>query len=272
MTALRLAGDEEAGGPPAKQGEDLAAFLTRLLHWDKAAVVRLQAAGPVLAVFGHPPFGPVLAIRTWELSEPARLDATVSAGQLLDSVAEQAARVTVPPDVTGPSWAGLLPPRGGWQRVAAIGLDMLRAGVARGIAEFRARTEVLEPVRRTRAEFDALAEEIWSRRLAGTPLPLRAAHAAHTLGFLRPLGPVSYVGGPAGHRKQALGVMAHAAGAEAPETDAHPALFACGSWLRLRTAYGSVAVRAAGEAAGLRVTPLASTCAAPSSKRVSPQS
>src|SRR5438132_132660 len=106
MTALRLTGPGEAA--------DLAAFLTRLLHWDKAAVVRLQAAGPALAAFGHPPFGPVRA-------------------------------------------------------------------------------------------------------------------------------------------------MAHAAGAAPTAADERPALFACGPWLRLRTAYGSVAVRTSGEAAGLRfsVTPLA---------------
>jgi hypothetical protein len=237
MTVLRLAGAEEAGGPSAKQGEDLAAFLIHLLRWDKAAVVRLQAAGPALAVFGHPPFGPVLAVRSWELTEAARLDATVSVGQLLDSIAEQAATVTVPPGVTGPSWTGLLPPRSGWQHTADIEPDMLRANAARIIAEFRARTEALEPARRTRAELDALAEELWSRRLGDTPLPLRAVHAAHALGFLRPARAMAY---------------AADAGA-AVAADEPPALFACGSWLRLRTVYGSIALRTPGEGAGLRL-------------------
>jgi hypothetical protein len=236
MTALRLTGPEAAA--------DLAVFLTRLVHWDKSAVVRLQAAGPALAVFGHPPFGSVIAVRTWEVSEAARLDATVSAGQMLDSIAEPTATVAVPPGVTGPSWAGLLPPRGGWQRTVGIELDVLRADAARVIAEFRARTTALEPARRTRAELDALAEEIWSRQFGDTPLPLRAVHAAHALGFLRPVP-----------------VMAHAGGAEAAAVTASapPALFACGRWLRLRTAYGSVAVRTAGETTGfsLSVTPLA---------------
>jgi hypothetical protein len=243
MTVLRLTGPEQAGEPPGRQGEDLAAFLTRLLRWDKAAVVRLQAAGPALAVFGHPPFGPVLAVRTWELTESACLDATVSAGQLLDAVAEAAAAVTVPPDVTGPSWAGLLPPRSGWRRVAEVGLDVLRADAARVIAEFRTRTEALEPARRTRAELDALAEEIWSRRLGDTALPLRVVHAAHALGFLRPVHAV-----------------AHAAGTGAvPALVEPPAVLVCRRWLRLRTTFGSVAVRTSGEATGLRlsVTPLA---------------
>ncbi|MBV9026129.1 MAG: hypothetical protein JO362_20605 [Streptomycetaceae bacterium] len=235
MTALRLTGAEEAA--------DLAAFLTRLLHWDKAAVVRLQAAGPALAVFGHPPFGPVLAVRSWELTEAARLDATVSTGQLLDSIAEQTATVTVPPGVTGPSWTGLLPPRGGWQRTAGIELDVLRADAARIIAEFRARTEALKSARRTRAELDALAEEIWSRRLGDTPLPLRAVHAAHALGFLRPVR-----------------AMAHMASAGAAVAAVEPpALFTCGPWLRLRTVSGSVALRTSSKGTGLRlaVIPLA---------------
>ncbi|MCQ4081859.1 hypothetical protein NGB36_14890 [Streptomyces sp. RB6PN25] len=237
MTTLRLTGPEEAA--------DLAAFLTRLLRWDKAAVVRLQAAGagPALAVFGHPPFGAVLAIRTWELTDAASLDATVSAGRLLDTVVENAATVTVPPEVTGPSWAGLLPPRGGWQRTAGIPLDALRAEAARVIAEFRARTEGLEPAQRTRAGLDALAEEIWSRRLGETALPLRAVHAAHALGFLRPVRAMAHASGPGA----------------APAAGETPALFTSGPWLRLRTAYGSVAVRTSGDAAGLRltVTPLA---------------
>lgn len=47
MTALHLADEGEAA--------DLAAFLSRLLHYDRGAAVRLQAAGTALAVFGRPP-------------------------------------------------------------------------------------------------------------------------------------------------------------------------------------------------------------------------
>ncbi|MFE0132963.1 hypothetical protein ACFWY6_15545, partial [Streptomyces sp. NPDC059037] len=39
----------------AGEAADLAAFLARLIHYDKAAAVRLQAAGETLAVFGRPP-------------------------------------------------------------------------------------------------------------------------------------------------------------------------------------------------------------------------
>ncbi|GAA1895442.1 hypothetical protein [Streptantibioticus ferralitis] len=217
------------------EAADLAAFLVRLVRWDKSAVVRLQAAGPALAVFGQPPFGGVLAVRTGALAESYAFDVTVSAGQLLDGVDESAVVAAVPPGVTGPSWAGVLPPRGGWQRIAEFDAEQLRAAAARVIAEFRARTEALEPDRRTRGELDALAEEIWSRHLGDTPLPLRAVHAANALGFLRPVRVSAGTGGSAGAEGGAL--------------------FASGPWLRLGTPYGSIAVRRS-TGPGLAVTPL----------------
>lgn len=212
MTVLHLADEGEAA--------DLAAFLSRLLHYDRSAAVRLQAAGTALAVFGRPPSFEVLAIRAVRLAKPyangldVTLDVTVSAGELLESVDESAATAVVPGAVTGPPWAGVLPPRGGWQ--AEPGLPApgeLRRLVAVSVAEFRSRTETLPPERRTRAEFDRTGREIWSRTVAGTGLPVRAVHAAQSLGFLR--------------------------GAE-------QTLLSSGSWLRLRTPYGSVAVRRAG--------------------------
>ncbi|WP_269853964.1 hypothetical protein [Streptomyces sp. RPT161] len=231
MTALpnhvRLADTGEAA--------DLAAFLVRLVRWDKSAVVRLQAAGLALAVFGQPPFGGVLAVRTGALAEPCDFDVTVSAGQLLDGIDESAAVAAVPPGVTGPSWAGVLPPRGGWRRVAELDAEQLREAAARVIAEFRARTEALEPDKRTRGELDALAAEIWARPLGDTALPLRAVHAAHALGFLRPVR-----------------VSAGVAGGASAEG---PALFASGPWLRLGTAYGSAVVRRA-SGLGLTVSPV----------------
>ncbi|ANW20168.1 hypothetical protein [Streptomyces clavuligerus] len=210
----------------AREAEDLSAFLARLLRYDRAAAVRLQAGGPdgalpQLAVFGRPPSFEVLAIRAARLAEPARLDVTVSAGELLEAI--QGADFTVPGPVTGPPWAGVLPPRGGWRDLAGLpGADRMREAVAAAVAEFRARDEALPEERRTRAERDRVGREIWSRTLGDTPLPLRAVHAAQSLGFLRP------------------GVPA--------------ALLASGSWLRLRTPFGSVALRTGG-LGPLSVTP-----------------
>ncbi|MFE7964984.1 hypothetical protein ACFU0X_18465 [Streptomyces cellulosae] len=220
MTVLHLADEGEAA--------DLAAFLSRLLHYDRGAAVRLQAAGTALAVFGRPPSFEVLAIRAVRLAKPyengldVTLDVTVSAGELLESVDESAATAAVPAAVTGPPWAGVLPPRGGWRPVPGLPEpERLRGLVAASVAEFRSRSEQLPPEQRTRTELDRIGREIWSRTVADTGLPVRAVHAAQSLGFLR---------------------------------GEDQALFSSGSWLRLRTPFGSVAVRRAGVGAlGLSV-------------------
>ncbi|MFJ5799743.1 hypothetical protein [Streptomyces decoyicus] len=244
MTALHLADAGEAA--------DLAAFLARLIHYDKAAAVRLQAGGGVLAVFGRPPSFEVLAIRTARLAGDSTLDATVSAGELLDGIEESANVLTVPDAVTGPPWTGLLPPRGGWQRVPGLPApEALVRAVAAAVAEFRARDEQLPPQHRTRSERDRIGREIWSRTLGDTHLPLRAAHAAQALGFLRPARAGALVEG---------GASSGAAAAAAAPRPQPLSLLSAGGWLRLSTPYGSIAVRTGGPAgltglSGLTVTP-----------------
>ncbi|QGV80584.1 hypothetical protein [Streptomyces ficellus] len=210
----------------AREAADLAAFLARLIHYDRAAAVRLQAGGGALAVFGRPPSFEVLAIRTAALLDDAPLDVTVSAGQLLDGIEESAGKAMVPDPVTGPPWAGVLPPRGGWQEAPGLpDAAGLRGAVAAAVAEFRERDTALPAERRNRAERDRIGREIWTRTIGATGLPLRAVHAAQSLGFL-------------------------------PPHDVPVALLAAGSWLRLRTPYGSIAVRKAGIGPGLTVTPV----------------
>ncbi|MFF8933968.1 hypothetical protein ACF08O_04330 [Streptomyces paradoxus] len=213
MTVLHLADEGEAA--------DLAAFLSRLLHYDRGAAVRLQAAGTALAVFGRPPSFEVLAVRAVRLAKPyergleVTLDVTVSAGEFLETVDEKAGTAVVPGAVTGPPWAGVLPPRSGWRSEPGLPApDALRSLVAAVVTEFRSRTQDLPAEQRTRAELDRIGRDIWSRTVGDTRLPVRAVHAAQSLGFLRP-------GVPLG-------------------------LFSSGAWLRLRTPYGSIAVRRTG--------------------------
>ncbi|MEU3208306.1 hypothetical protein ABZ702_31415 [Streptomyces cyaneofuscatus] len=205
-----------------REAADLAAFLGRLLHYDRAAAVRLQAGGgDALAVFGRPPSFEVLAIRAARLARPETLDVTVSAGELLESLSLDTAGEepgerggVLPAPVTGPPWTGVLPPRGPWREQAGLPRpDALRAALDAAVAEFRTRDEALPEELRTRAERDRIGREIWSRPVGATELPLRAVHAAQSLGFLRadPGFPVS--------------------------------LLAAGGWLRLRTPFGSVALR-----------------------------
>jgi hypothetical protein len=151
----------------ADSGEaaDLAAFLGRLVHYDRAAAVRLQGGGGALAVFGRPASFEVLAVRTVRLAEPTALplDLTVSAGELLEAVDEAGAGAVVPAPVTGPPWAGVLPPRGGWQQVPGLpGPEAIRGALAAAVAEFRARDEALPPQHRTRSERDRIGRETWA--------------------------------------------------------------------------------------------------------------
>ncbi|MFJ2578942.1 hypothetical protein [Kitasatospora aureofaciens] len=218
----------------AGEAADLAAFLLRLLRFDKAAAVRLQAVAPVegdgvVAVFGRLPLGGsgALAIRTARvtgLGEP--VDLTVSAGQLLDGVDGEAGTVTLPAPVTGPAWAGLLPPRTGWRPLGEPPVDRVYPELMAGVREFRERSEAVPAHHRSRAVLDELADEIWSRPVSALPeLPLRAVHAAYVIGFLKPDAPLTV------HR--------------------------AGGWLRLSAPAGSVAVRtAAAPGAGLGLSPV----------------
>ncbi|GGY83137.1 hypothetical protein [Streptomyces nitrosporeus] len=203
------------------EAADLAAFLGRLLHYDRAAAVRLQAGGGTLAVFGRPPSFEVLAIRTARLADDHAFDVTVSAGELLEALGPDGSgpgaagtAAVLPGAVTGPPWSGVLPPRGGW--TARPGLPSpadLGAVLKAAVAEFRTRDAALPEGRRTREERELIGRDIWSRTLGDTRLPLRAVHAAQSLGFLR-------------------------------RTPGFPvALLTAGPWLRLRTPYGSIALR-----------------------------
>ncbi|MFD7987993.1 hypothetical protein ACFV4M_32120 [Kitasatospora indigofera] len=260
----------------AGEAADLAAFLVRLLRFDRAASVRLQVVGTgaedggrgtgrpegaaapeaasavvtdaapavvtdagaeaapegaagVLAVFGRLPLGGsgVLAVRTARLAGAhAPVDRTVSAGRLLDDIDEGAGAVGLPAPVTGPAWAGLLPPRTGWRLLAEPPAVAVVPELMAGVREFKQRSEAVPAHHRTRAVLDALADEIWSRPLSAVPeLPLRAAHASYVIGFLKP--------------------------------DSRLTVHRAGSWLRLSAPAGSVAVRtAAAPGAGLGLSPL----------------
>jgi len=200
MTALQLADPRDAA--------DLGAFLARLLRYDKAAAVRLRTANDALAVFARLPLGESgpLVIRTAALAarqervaeDVGELDLTVSAGQLLDGI-DRAVAVTgagdvsaegasadagalpLPAAITGPAWAGLLPPRTAWEHVADLPTGPLTAAVQAAVTEFR--RESTDP--------DGLAEAIWSRQVHPSGLTLRALHAAHLVGLLQQSGTVA---------------------------------------------------------------------------------
>jgi hypothetical protein len=207
----------------ARDGAALGAYLERLLHFDKGAVLRLVGVGPAAAAYSGPPFGgrTVLALRLCALQQGTEpFDVTVLAGKLLDGISRDDAELLVPDTmVGGPSWAGLLPPRTGWSRVGMITVRELGRAAAQGNSDFRFRALGLD-----RAGLDALGEEIWSRPVEATvdpdsadaPLALRSAHAAQALGFL----------GPDAEQSEELAPLAR-----------------IGRWLRLDAPYGTVLQR-----------------------------
>lgn len=201
----------------------LGIYLERLLALDKTAAVRFVGIGRAAAAYTAPPLHgsasrgvAVLTVRTVALAEGSQpFDRTVAAGRLLDAIRTDAddgsATFTLPdPLLGGPSWAGLLPPRTGWQPLGEIPLRRLAEAVAQGNADFR-----FGALGRDRTALDTLAEEIWTRELLHG-LRWRAAHAAATMGFLGPK----------------------------PESSAESSRVASHArWLRLDTPYGTVLER-----------------------------
>ena len=203
---------------------DLQVYLSRAGRVEDGAVRLISAAG-VLAVYtailyprGLLDSSPtVLGLRTFALTEPVELDAVVPVRSLLDRVARLTGAlvdpgapvaVTVPLEVSTVTWAGISPPRGGWQsqgetdaalleNAARAGIDEVAASIPSGTGE-----QIVQRVR----------SEVWGRPVEGLEfVPSGAAFAAYSLGFLAPDEPVQ--------------------------------LFETGPWTRLSTSRGHILVR-----------------------------
>ena len=172
VPALRLRDPLEASG--------LATYLDRVVALDNRAAVRLDASGVVLGVWSGPPFQ-VVALRPVALAEPADLDVTVSAQRLRERVTSEGLSVELPAVVTGPTWVGLLPPRSGWEERGRSDVAQVRAAVEQAKHFFRERAVGVTD----RAVLDAIAEDVWQRACVAE-VPVRAGHAAQSLGLLGP--------------------------------------------------------------------------------------
>jgi hypothetical protein len=206
---------------------DLQVFLARAARVEDGSV-RLIATDFVLLVYsailyrrGLLDSSPtVLGLRTFALTEPVVLDTVVTVRAVLDRIAhlpvvdrvtDAPVPVPVPFETTTVSWAGISPPRSGWEsRGQAHGVDLeaaARAGIDEVAAAIPAGTgeQIVQRVR----------SEIWGRPLEGlddlSGVPAGAAFAAFSLGFLSVDEPVR--------------------------------VFQAGSWLRLSTSRGHVLVK-----------------------------
>lgn len=168
---------------------DLRTYLGRAGRIEEGTV-RLVAVGGVLAaytavLYPHGLFDrtpTVLGLRTFRTDPSAEFDAVVPTRSLLDRLARaEPDSISLPLEVSTVTWAGVSPPRGGWQqvgetdagalkRVAVEGIDEVARTVPAGLGEQR--------VWRVRAS-------VWGAPIDGLDdVPAGAGFAADSLGFL----------------------------------------------------------------------------------------
>lgn len=204
--------------PDAAAAADLATFVGRAKRVDPDGAARLVGHGDVLAVYVSPVHGgggpTVLGLRTVALAAPADVDVTVPLAALTDRFARPAGAgdgpvpLAVPPaPAAGVAWAGVAPPRRGWDAVGLLDAGVLGAVAAAGIAEVAAGA----PSGSGGQAVARLRAAVWGRPLAGQGCPAGVAFVAEALGFLG--------------------------------DDEPAALYAAGPWWRLTTARGHVLAR-----------------------------
>lgn len=178
---------------------DLGTYVSRARSLEAEGAIRLQAAGGVLAAWvcvvpgqGLTGSGLVLGLRTMALAGPHDLDVTVPLAAMGDRFARRSATgeagtaLEVPPAEVSPRWAGMLPPRGGWEPVGTVATADLLAAADEGIAEVAQGA----PEGSGAAAVGMLRARVWSREVldasgAPTGAPAGAGLAARVLGFAR---------------------------------------------------------------------------------------
>jgi hypothetical protein len=193
--------------PDERALDDLETFVGRARRVDPDGACRLVAAGDVLAVYASPVHGgggpTVLGLRVVALAssaEAGHLDVTVPLTALLDRFArarpasgrqgdDPPVRVPVPPTQARAVWAGVAPPRSGWDAVGLLDAPVLRAVAAQGVREIADGV----PAGAGAAAVARLRGQVWGRLLAQDlpDVPAGVAFAADALGFLDDAEPVA---------------------------------------------------------------------------------
>lgn len=174
---------------------DMQAYLGRAKRLDPDGLVRLRAFGAVLAAYVAPIYsgnlmdsGPtVLGLRTCELAEPAELDALVPIASVQERLAKLLSdnetvefKIQLLETQRAP-WAGISPPRQGWESLGSINESRLTQIARDGIAEVAA--SLPESVGGPIAA--RIRGEIWGRGIdLESRVPTGAAFVAAGLGFL----------------------------------------------------------------------------------------
>ncbi|TDN92746.1 hypothetical protein [Microbacterium sp. BK668] len=173
--------------PDAEAAADALTFAGRTARLGDGGV-RLQAANGTLAITSAPlaPRGlfdttpTVLALRALPVDPELVCDLVVDA-TLLAAASDDARAVVLPEVAQSPAWAGISPPRGGWESVGGIAASVLASRAQYGIAAV-AEAMPADPgedvVRTVRASVWGAPDDALGN------LPLGAAFAAFALGFI----------------------------------------------------------------------------------------
>lgn len=174
---------------------DLQSYLLRAKRLDPDGLVRLRAFGTVMAAYVAPIFsgnlmdsGPtVLGLRTCELAEAAEIDALVPIAAVQERLAKLLSETETKEfkiqllETQRAPWAGISPPRQGWEAMGTINEARLTQIARDGIAEVAA--SLPESVGGPIAA--RIRGEIWGRGIdLESRVPTGAAFAAAGLGFL----------------------------------------------------------------------------------------
>lgn len=199
---------------------DLVTYLGRAAQVDPGGATRLVGRGEVLACYVSPVHGAggptVLGLRVLRLAEPVDVDTTVPIAALADRFARLPSpgcggvvELPVPPQqAADAAWAGISPPRSGWQVQGAVARELLLEAARAGVEQVATGT----PDGAGSAAVARLRALVWGCDVADVPgLASGAAYAAQALGFI---------------------------GADEPV-----ALYAVGAWRRLTTSRGHVLAR-----------------------------
>jgi hypothetical protein len=173
--------------PDAQAAADLLTFASRAAPLGDGAV-RLRAAGGTLVVTSAPlaPRGlmdstpTVLGLRAMAVDPELVCDLVVPAETLAPAL-DDARAVALPDSAVSAAWAGVSPPRGGWEPAGEVAASTLASRAQWGIAAVAdaVPTDAGEDVVR------AVRARVWGppdEALAG--MPLGVAFAAFALGFI----------------------------------------------------------------------------------------
>jgi hypothetical protein len=173
--------------PDAAAAADALTFAGRTARVGDGAV-RLSASGGTLTMTSAP-FAPrglldvtptVLAMRALPVDPELVCDLVIEASALAGAD-DSAAQLELPETALSPAWAGVSPPRGGWEQTGTVAASVLAARAQWGIATV---TEAL-PLNPGEDAVRAVRATVWGARDdALGDLPLGTAFAAFTLGFI----------------------------------------------------------------------------------------